>query len=317
MRGLELSRAFYEEWGRPMIHSRFPEYEERIAVGLAGEGSECLGFDDERSRDHDFDPGFCLWLTEEDFRRLEFPLFRALQKLPEEFRGVRRQKQSLYGGGRKGVREIGDFYRQFTGSPGEPESLKQWLYLPEYALAAAVSGEVFRDDLGMFSGIRCRLEKGYPEDVRRKKIAARAVMMAQSGQYNYERCLAHGEQGAAALAVAEFVRACGSMVFLLNGRYMPYYKWMFRSMRQLPVLGDMTEELEALLNPATVPDRQDREAASGAAANRIERICARVIGELKRQGLSRGDWSYLEPHGIQVMETIGDPGLRTLHVMEG
>lgn len=30
-----------------------------------------------------------------------------------------------------------------------------------------------------------------PEDVRRKKLAARLIFMAQSGQYNYSRCLGH------------------------------------------------------------------------------------------------------------------------------
>ena len=35
-------RTFYEEKIAPMIHEAFPEYEKRIAVGLAGEGSECF-----------------------------------------------------------------------------------------------------------------------------------------------------------------------------------------------------------------------------------------------------------------------------------
>ena len=62
MKGLEIAYKFYEEYGREMIHTMFPQYENKIAAGLVGEGSECFGFDDYISRDHDFDPGFCLWI---------------------------------------------------------------------------------------------------------------------------------------------------------------------------------------------------------------------------------------------------------------
>ena len=84
MKGLELAKAYYEEYGRPMIREKFPDYEGRIAVGLAGEGSECFGYDDEISRDHDFEAGFCLWITEQDGEAIGFPLFRAYGKLPDE-----------------------------------------------------------------------------------------------------------------------------------------------------------------------------------------------------------------------------------------
>lgn len=310
MKGLELSRQYYEVYGRAMIREQFPEYENRIAVGLAGEGSQCLGYDDEISRDHDFEPGFCLWLTKEDERAIGFPLSRAYQKLPQEFSGIQRKKQSLFGGGRYGVLEIGEFYARFTGSAGAPKTLEQWLYLPEYALASAVSGQVFRDDLGEFSKIRTCLQQGYPEDVRRKKIAARAVTMAQSGQYNYGRCKVHGEPGAAALALGEFVKATVSMVFLLNNRYTPFYKWMFRGMRELPVLGEMAEKLEQLLST-------EEKKRAGEQEREIEEICVLVAEELRRQGLSHGTWDYLEPHGVAVMEQIRDGKIRSLHIMEG
>ena len=67
MKGLELCRAYYLRCAREELRRRFGARAERIAAGLAGEGSECLGFDDEISRDHDFGPGFCLWLADEDF----------------------------------------------------------------------------------------------------------------------------------------------------------------------------------------------------------------------------------------------------------
>ena len=67
MKGLELCRSYYEEVGAPALRERFPELMPRAAAGLCGQGSDCLGLDDEYSRDHDFGPGFCLWLSDADF----------------------------------------------------------------------------------------------------------------------------------------------------------------------------------------------------------------------------------------------------------
>ena len=57
-KGLELARAYYEQYGRPMLEKEFPDVLDRIAAGLCGHGSECFGYDDAVSRDHDFEPGF-------------------------------------------------------------------------------------------------------------------------------------------------------------------------------------------------------------------------------------------------------------------
>jgi len=51
---MRINKQFYEEAAAPMISRQFPAYESRIAVGVAGEGSDCFGFDDAISRDHDF-----------------------------------------------------------------------------------------------------------------------------------------------------------------------------------------------------------------------------------------------------------------------
>ena len=65
MKGLELSKAFFFEYGKPMLENDFPSLLPHIAVGLVGAGSECLGFDDDFSRDHDFEAGFCIFLPDE------------------------------------------------------------------------------------------------------------------------------------------------------------------------------------------------------------------------------------------------------------
>ena len=58
--------AYYRSIGHPMIRERFADCEDRLAVGLVGPGSECFGFDDELSHDHDWGPAFCLWLTDQE-----------------------------------------------------------------------------------------------------------------------------------------------------------------------------------------------------------------------------------------------------------
>ena len=118
MKGLEAARRLYAEKGAAIIHEHFPEYEGRIAVGLAGSGSQCLGFDDEISRDHDFEPGFCLWLTDADDARIGIELSRKTRSLF----GSRVSQASALGTAGVGVMRISDF----TGaSPGFPVRRKR------------------------------------------------------------------------------------------------------------------------------------------------------------------------------------------------
>ena len=92
MNGLELSRAYFETYGRPMLEEQFSGVLPYLAAGLAGRGSECFGFDDKVSEDHDFEPGFCIFLPVEDVvdRRTAFAFERAYAKLPREFMGYTR-----------------------------------------------------------------------------------------------------------------------------------------------------------------------------------------------------------------------------------
>ncbi len=311
MQGLEFSREFYRQYGRPMLEEAFADVRDRIAVGVAGEGSECLGFDDEHSRDHDFDIGFCLWLTREDEEAFGFRLARAYAKLPREFMGITRPALSPVGGNRRGVMTIEDFYTRFLGAPNAPDSTARWLYTPPHALRAATSGEVFADPLGAFSAVRDTLLLGYPADIRRKKLAAHTVLMAQSGQYNYPRCLARGESGAAQLAVFEFVRHTISVIYLLNGAYEPFYKWAYRGLRTLPILGNIEDLLTGLTELGNTP-------AMGATKEEvIEDIAALVANALRAEGLSHAGGNALEGHAYAIQNGIADAALRNMHIMEG
>ncbi|MDY2699541.1 MAG: DUF4125 family protein [Lachnospiraceae bacterium] len=292
--GMELCEAFYEEFGKPMIHEQFPEYEQMIAVGLVGEGSECFGFDDQVSRDHDFGPGFCLWLTDSVYDEIGQALQSAYDKLPSTYMGITRFT-TLKAQKRVGVFRIGDFYESLIGIKDMPTTQNQWLFLDDYRLATAVNGKVFRDDLGEFTRIRKGILAYYPEEVRIKKIAREAALMAQSGQYNYSRMFGRGEKVTAAIALSEFMKHTMAMVYLLNRTYAPFYKWMHKGMGRLTVLKEIQEILNALVELPTGDERIPQT---------IEVIVALIIAEMKKQGLTSGEDNYLDHHTDNILRSI-------------
>lgn len=307
MKGIDICRSYYEKYGKPMIEKEFPEYADRIAVGLVGHGSECFGFDDEISRDHDFYPGFCIWLTDDVYDQIGFKLFRAYSKLPREYMGIAQREKNTLGEEYKGVMTISDFYKRYTGRCGSPETIEDWLYTPSYYLAEATNGVVFCDPLGEFTTVREQILNSMPHDVKLKKIASCAFHMAQTGQYNYARCLAHGESGAARLALSEFVRNGVEIAFLLNDKHMPYYKWAFRAMRDLPILGSYAADLELILD---TPNSQSSEIIAV-----IERYSENVAKVLKGRGYSTLETDYLEMHAYSINECINNHKLRNMPVM--
>lgn len=306
--GLERSEQNYNHYGREMIQEKFPEIEKFMAIGLVGEGSECLGFDDELSEDHDFSPGFCIWLPEEIFQQSGAKLQAAYDQLPKPEQG-KPSLETSEGKGRTGVFSISDFYKKYTGCPGVPKSNVEWLFANEVGLSTATSGKVFQDNLGEFSRIRSQLLAFYPNDIYLKKIVARMAQMSQSGQYNYERSAKRGDFGAAYLACSEFIKATGSMVYLLNRKYMPFYKWMFRGMTGLENLNEIKTMLESLI---ATPDRPENTARKVAA---IEEICIKVNHELNRQGIINGSDPFLVNHCPGVMNSIVDPQIKSLPIL--
>lgn len=305
MKGLTLSRSFFDTCGQEAMKKAFPALVDRMAFGLCGEGSECFGFDDALSRDHDWGPGFCIWMDDADYRQsgaaVQAVYCQALQTFPD----AEKRKDTGQGAGRVGVLSIQNWYQRYTGLPEGPETLAEWRPIPEAFLATATNGEVFQDNLGLFSRIRNHLLQDYPEDLRIKKIAARAAVMAQAGQYNYPRCLKRGEKVAGQLALAEFIKAGLSMVYLLNKRYAPFYKWMHRGIKELPVL----PRAYALFAELAEADENSRQEI-------VEGICMLVVGELKRQGLTEKDDAFLQEHCDAIMAQIQDSALRKTHVME-
>ena len=310
MQGLELAKAYYEEFGAALLEREFSALMPYVAVGLFGQGSECFGYDDAISQDHDFEPGFCILLPGEEIvsRRSAFLLERAYAKLPREYRGFTREILSPVGGARRGVLRTEEVFQNLVGTGDGLLTDEQWLFVPEQGLAEATNGLIFFDGYGEVTSIRQRLAY-YPEDVRRKKLAGNLLLMAQSGQYNYSRCIRHGERAAAQLAIFNFVESLMSAAFLLNRKYQPYYKWRFRAFRMLSALGEQGDALEELLSTGNDAD------FTGKKLETIERLSAAVVSLLKEQDLSRKDSADLEVQAYAVNDHILDGTIRNLHIL--
>ena len=297
--GLQISRMYYEQVGAGMIHEKFARFEARIAVGLVGEGSDCFGFDDEMSRDHDWGPGFCMWVDDVTYEAIGEALESEYEKLPSKFMGMKRLA-TREAKGRVGVIRIREFYsRVLNLKNGIPRSEEEWMAVKEEDLAAATNGQIFRDDDGVFFSLRNTLLAYYPESVFRKKLSYELIRMAQTGQYNFQRCLKRGDRVTAGMYLAEFYEHTLKTLFLLNRKYAPYKKWMMRSAQKLKTL----PRIAVLLSEIAAMDIENEEVAA-----HIETIASLILNELKRQNLimifNKQDPYYLEPYGQEIYNSI-------------
>lgn len=303
MQGLQLSRDYFLTFGLPMIWNEFEDIADRIAVGLVGPGSECYGFDDELSRDHDWGPGFCIWLSSLDYAARGTDLNVAYFSLPATFSGFGPRQISPGEETRWGAMTVDSFYTRYTGLDHPPRDLGEWLKLPEQSLGVCTNGIVFYDPSDQFSSWRRCLLEFYPEDIRRLKIASRCMTIGQSGQYNLARCLQRNELFPSRYAELQFCSDLMSLAFLLNRKYPPFYKWLHQATRNLPILGKtLFENIHALLCSSNAMEKMVI----------IETICYLVIRELHRQSLSDLDSQFLLDHGPVVHAGIRDPDIRKI-----
>ena len=288
--GMEICRKFYEEYGRAMIHEKFPEYEDQMAVGLVGEGSEVFGYDDSFSRDHDFGPGFCIWLPKELYKAMGDKVQEEYDKLPDTFMGITRATTEM-GKGRVGVWRMGDFFEEYTGYRTAPELAAEWVEVDDYKLATVTNGEVWRDDLGEFTKRRAGF-LAQPPEAYRVKLARMISSMAQMGQANYARSMARKDYVTAQICISKYMEDTLHCIFLLNDQYAPYYKWLLEGSKSLEILPEVGDMLRALADTkdqreywkdfkydSRIINDQDQKVMI------IEMIAKLVLNELQEQGI--------------------------------
>lgn len=323
MNTIDRCREFYLNEITSIIHDRFAEYEGRIAAGLAGEGSECFGYDDEISSDHDFGISVCLWLADEDYESIGTELDAACRSLIQETGGIHEGTRLEY---RRGVQRISDFYRKLLGFDFDMDTPHmtdgQWFFAEDWRLAAATNGEVFRDELGYFTAVREMLAGHYPDRVFRMKLANSLHGYAGAWQANYPRCMARNDIVAANACINIGIEEAIRIVFLLKKRYMPYYKWAYRALRELADSADTSDAdcrrikkiadfIEAAALKGPQPNAWLNKAYDAHIINTddetvvlSEKIAEIIVEMLAERGLIESCETFLEAHCDQVASSL-------------
>ena len=96
------------------------------------------------------------------------------------------------------------------------------------------------------------------------------------------------------------------MAYLLNKRYMPFYKWAHHGLQYLPKLAFLHDKLQQL---CTCQDTQQT-------CSFIEDICVDIRDEWRLQGIADGPNDFLITYCKDIVAQIHDTTLRTMHIMQ-
>lgn len=257
--GLRLAGEFYAEVVRPLLDAEFPGLGH--AAALLGPGSEILGFDTERSTDHDWGPRVQILLGARDAERHAGAVDEMLAvRLPAAFRGypVAFAVNRDPGSGARHRVEVSSLGGWLTGKLGfDPRggvTLADWLATPWQRLAEVTGGTVFHDAPGDLSQARAALD-WYPRDVWCYVLGAQWRRIAEEEAFP-GRCAEAGDDLGSAVVTARLARDLMHLWLLMNRRYPPYSKWLGSAFARVPGAGRLGGSLAAALAATGWPDRE-------------------------------------------------------------
>lgn len=310
MKALSLAEQYYHAHLKATFLEQFPVLFDQMAFGLVGTGSECFGYDDELSKDHDWGPRVCIWVDEQVYIQEAERLQMAYKSLVTN--AVDNQAP------RDGVLSIQRFFAYFLGNSGLPKSWKGWLVLSDEHLAHCTNGKVFSDPSGQFSRYREVLLSYYPDDVWLKKISATCIRVSQYGQYNLQRALKRNDVLGAEYCRAEFCSQVVSLACLLRRTYKPFYKWQYRKLDELGVLGlSLKDRMLSLYSTPINAEDQVMQGVEEVVSLLIDALVTheRISGRLPSWITSKTqkqEHNYLQNYGFAVNAMIQNKSIREL-----
>ncbi|HEY9290774.1 MAG TPA: DUF4037 domain-containing protein [Microlunatus sp.] len=262
--GHQLSKALYADQVGPALAREFPRL--RYAAGLVGRGSDVLGYDSERSTDHDWGPRLQIVLPEADRAGLADPILRTVDAaLPDTVCGV---PVELPGATNLPGDEVTNYNSQSPRNHGvtvtSVERLMQelldtaiapdrwtsarWLATPRQSLLEFTAGPLHRDDSGELTAARSTLAR-YPQDVWLYVMSGRWQRIAQLESF-VGRTFEVGDEIGSRVLIAQIVRDAMQLALLQQRAYTPYPKWLGTAFERAE--GD--PELPRLLSSALSAD---------------------------------------------------------------
>lgn len=234
---IDESREFWSEVVHPLLALRFPAETAEMAAGVFGYGSEVLRLDDAYSTDHHFGLRVNILLPQATMAARGSAIEDALAAgLPQVWRG--RELREGYTR-TKGVAlaSLDHHLRSTIGLDRPPQTLAEWLAIPEEDVMHVVAGEVWHDPSGQFTAVRAALEAYYPEPVRLRRLAHWCRYFSGMGVYALKRALLRDNLLYASTTFARSLRWGVQMGFLLDRVYYPYDKWLTVQLHRLPRMG--------------------------------------------------------------------------------
>ncbi|MCY3780155.1 MAG: DUF4037 domain-containing protein [Chloroflexi bacterium] len=330
VKGLDLTRAFFNEVVQPIVSRRFPGL--RYSAALLGSGSEVLGYDDAVSTDHHWGPRAMLFLAPVDHRACADQLHDALAaELPYRFMGYSTNYSApKIGDGDHGTRLLEEisigvvnhrveiltldgYLRGYLGITAEQTlSAADWLSIQQQKLLSFTSGEVFHDELGL-QNIRDRFSY-YPRDVWHYLLACGWSRIGQD-EHLAPRAGAVGDELGSAVIAGRLTGSIILLCFLYERRYAPYPKWLGTAFAKLSCADELAPILRSAQTGETWQDRERQLCNAYAVLNRLHNesdltaAVAPAAQEFHERGFMVSNaWRYIEP----LLAEIKDSAVRAI-----
>ena len=258
--GIELARRYYRQVVEPLLRTHCPDLS--WSAARLGSGSDVLGLDDARSRDHDW--GLRLTLLVDDDAAVTDVRALLEARLPDAFEGLPTRFATSWDPTpthNVDVRQVDAFIQSRLGVDIEAlEDPLAWLALTGQSVLEVVAGPVFCDTSGRLSSVRTRLG-WYPDDVWFYALASGWQRLAQELPI-VGRCAEVGDDLGSRLIAARLARDVMHLAFLVERAWPPYPKWFGTRFAALQMAAAASPALDRAL---TADDWRAREEALVAA----------------------------------------------------